>query len=89
MTREKASQLTGFDFGEQFSSPQEVREYFTVSNIREMFGGPVCTSPPPETDADDGCIYTTQRELDEMAEAVIENGWHCRCGPRAEGGSVR
>src|SRR5690606_34162726 len=51
---------TGFDNGDLFQSEAQVRAYFTVENMRDMFGE---------------CSYT-QEELDEMAEAVISHRWH-------------
>lgn len=52
---------TGFAQGCKFLSKQEVREYFTAANIRSMYG---------QNDL-------TQETLTEMADAVIENKWHC------------
>lgn len=60
LTRQYISDATGFDHGDEFTSEEQVREYFTVDNMRAMFGE---------------CAYT-QDELDEMADAVIHNGWH-------------
>ena len=54
------SEATGFDQGDEFETEAQVREYFTVDNIRDMFGE---------------CPYT-QEDLDLMAEAVIDGGWH-------------
>lgn len=65
VTRADVSAATGFDSGEQFDSSDQVRAYFTVANMMDMFG--------PE----DGSA-ARQAELDEMAEAVIANGWHMR-----------
>lgn len=59
-TRADIHDATGFDSGDLFTSEEQVREYFTVENMRDMFGE---------------CPYT-QEELDEMAEAVIRHGWH-------------
>ena len=53
---------TGFANGDQFTSESQVRDYFTVENMREMFSGDCSQS---------------QSELDEYADAVIENKWHC------------
>lgn len=61
-TRAEIHDATGFDNGDLFESEAEVREYFTVESIEFMFGE---------------CPYT-QAELDEMAEAVIRNGWHMK-----------
>lgn len=54
------SEATGFDAGDEFESEAQVREYFTVANLRAML---------------DECPYT-QEGLDLMAEAVIGGGWH-------------
>ena len=54
------SEATGFDLGDEFTSEAQVREYFTVTTLRDAF---------------DGCPYT-QEALGVMAEAVIANGWH-------------
>lgn len=58
--------MTGFDNGEMFTD-DDVREYFTVENMTEMFGGNLAADYPDLTDQD---------YLDEMAETVIRNGWH-------------
>jgi hypothetical protein len=52
---------TGFANGDQFTSEAQVREYFTVENMRLMFSGEC-----PQT----------QDDLDAMADAVVENRWH-------------
>lgn len=54
------SEATGFDQGDEFTSEAQVRDYFTVANVRAMLGE---------------CPYT-QEGLDLMAEAVIDGGWH-------------
>lgn len=59
--RAEISAATGFDYGERFESDDQVREYFTVANILEMFG--------PDAD-------TNEAELASMADDVIENRWH-------------
>src|SRR5690606_29206869 len=59
-TRTQIHEATGFDNGDLFRSEAEVREYFTVENMRSMFGE--CS--------------LSQDELDEMAEEVIRHGWH-------------
>jgi hypothetical protein len=63
MTMTEINDATGFANGEKFDSAEEVREYFTVAAMREMFNGDQSELP-------------TQCELDEMAEHVIVNGWH-------------
>ena len=58
---------TGAGNGENFSSEQEVRNYFTVENMHSMFG----------SQADEFPWYNDQDELDSMAEYVIENKLYC------------
>ncbi len=57
---------TGFANGEKWESEQEVREYFTVTNMVAMFDGGL----------DDYPDLTNQDLLDQMAASVIEHGWH-------------
>ena len=59
-SRDRISEATGFDRGDLFRSVEQVRDYFSVENMRNMFGE---------------CPYT-QDELHAMAEAVIANRWH-------------
>ena len=59
-TRADIHEATNFDAGDLFQSEAQVRAYFTVENMRDMFGE---------------CPYT-QEELDEMAEEVIRRRWH-------------
>lgn len=54
------SEATGFDAGVEFTTEAQVREYFTVANVRAMLGE---------------CPYT-QEGLDAMAQAVVDGGWH-------------
>lgn len=61
-TRQEISDVTGFDRGDVFESEEQLREYFTVANMRDMFG------PDDE--------LPTQEELDEMCETVLEHRWH-------------
>jgi hypothetical protein len=54
--------VTGFASGDLFESDVQVWGYFTVQNLREMgWSSEECP---------------TQKELDEMAQAVIDNRWH-------------
>lgn len=53
---------TGFANGDKFQDEEEVHRYFSVWSMKEMFNND---------------INLTQPELDEMAEVVIENKWHC------------
>jgi hypothetical protein len=61
-TREYISEATGFDSGDEFTSEEQVREYFSPEEQRAMWGDDAIT------DAD---------VLAEMADAVIEERWHC------------
>lgn len=61
--RNNISGATGFDFGEGFESETQVRDYFTLVNMRDMFGA-------------DAAEMTTD-DLAAMADAVIENRWNC------------
>lgn len=55
---------TGFANGDLFSNEEEVREYFTIENLIDMFGDSID-------------IYEYSQELlDDMVETVIENKWH-------------
>ena len=62
LTREFISEQTAFDAGDEFASIGEVRDYFTEDNMRAMFGVH---------------CECNQADLDEMAEAIISNEWHC------------
>lgn len=61
VTREYVSQATGFDSGDQFESEEQVRDYFSVQSLTELFGE---------------CIYSPE-ELAAMVEAVLDGRWHC------------
>ena len=52
---------TGFANGDKFTSAEQVREYFTVENMRAMFPG----DP-----------FWDQETYDKWAELVITNRWH-------------
>jgi hypothetical protein len=54
---------TGFAEGDKFTSEQEVRQYFSVSVQVDIFG-----------DDAERDIAT----LNDWAETVIENRWHCQ-----------
>lgn len=60
-TRQEISETTGFDRGEKFDSPNDVREYFTEKAMTEMgFTNDLA-----------------QSELNGMADDVVEHHWHC------------
>ena len=67
MNRQEISEKTGFDRGELFNSPDEVRRYFTTTSMEEMYGGDLRADYPELAD---------QNALNEMADMVIRNGWH-------------
>jgi hypothetical protein len=54
------SWMTGFADGGEFESDDEVRRYFTVDNIIEIWPHSI----------------QTQDELDRMADDVIKHRWH-------------
>ena len=60
---------TGFEEGNPFHGVKAVRDYFTLAEMEAMFG----------IGNDHGL---TQEILDEMAEAVILNGWNIHRGVR-------
>lgn len=56
------NEQTGFAQGERFTSEDQVREYFTHTNIVAMFGPENAINPDV---------------LTAMAAEVIANRWHC------------
>lgn len=63
---------TGFANGEKFLSACDVREYFTVDNMLEMFG-----SDYPRYYGRDKNEDITADVLRDYADYVIENKLHC------------
>jgi hypothetical protein len=59
------SDLTGFDRGEYFQDPAQVRAYFTVEVMERLYPGWLKKTG------------LAQADLDEMAGAVIHHKWHC------------
>ena len=59
------SDVTGFDRGEYFATPDQVRAYFTVEVMELNYPG-----WSKKTGLKQG-------DLDEMAGAVIHHRWHC------------
>ena len=57
--------ITGFDQGEYFRDPDQVRAYFRVEVMEQVF---------PGWSQKTGL---TQADLEEMAGAVILHHWHC------------
>lgn len=70
-TEQQISDLTGFDVGDKFTSEKQVRDYFTPESMAFMFGGTGGSNP---------ALELTGEELTEMAELVVENGWHMADG---------
>jgi hypothetical protein len=64
MNFDELNDATGFANGDLFKSETEVRGYFTVGTMVSSF--PSYAENPPN-----------QETLDEYAEAVISNRWHC------------
>jgi hypothetical protein len=67
---------SGYTNGDLFKSEREVREYFTVENMRFMFGA----SDEPIVETDPGEFSRapwTQDELNQMADYVLFNRSHC------------
>jgi hypothetical protein len=56
---------TGYANGDQFTSAEQVREYFTVENLSAIYSG-------------GGAGQWDQRTLDQYADRVIENRRHCK-----------
>jgi hypothetical protein len=62
ITFSEINDSTGFANGEKFTTQAQVRSYFTMSNMHEMFG--------PHCEVDEST-------LTDMADAVICEKWHC------------
>jgi hypothetical protein len=58
---------SGFENGQRVSTDQQVRDYFTLANMRLMFGGTDATGQP---------LAWTQEQLDDVAADVIRNRIH-------------
>lgn len=59
------SDTTGFDSGEYFQNPDQVKGYFKVGIMERLY---------PGWSKKTGL---TQADLNEMAGAVIHHRWHC------------
>jgi hypothetical protein len=59
------SDVTGFDRGEYFQDPHQVRAYFKVEVMERLYPGWLNKTG------------LAQADLDEMAGAVIHHKWHC------------
>ena len=59
------SDVTGFDRGEYFQDPDQVRAYFSVEVMERLYPGWLKKTG------------LGQADLDEMAGAVIHHKWHC------------
>ena len=60
---EEINNTTGFANGDLFDSEEEVKDYFTIKNMQEMF--------PSD-------FYISEDDLDDMLADVLANHWHCR-----------
>ena len=68
-TRDYISDWFNFDQRGLFKSEKAVRDYFTVANMRLMFEDHPSVS--------DFLLGHELDELEEMADTVIRNKWHC------------
>jgi len=68
LTENEIDDRTAFAQGDEFANEAEVRDYFTVESMVEMFGGPRQPDYVPPS----------QGELDAWADAVIANRWHMK-----------
>jgi len=68
-TFDQINDATGFANGDKWMTDEQIYDYFTTENMRRMF-------------CDQATL--TQDELDEMAEAVIENRWHMEAEVESE-----
>ncbi len=59
------SDVSGFDRGDYFKSPEQVRAYFKIEVMEQNY---------PGWSKKTGL---KQADLDEMAGAVIHHQWHC------------
>ncbi len=59
------SDVTGFDRGDYFAGPDQVRDYFRVEVMERLY---------PGWSKKTGLM---QADLDEMAGAVMHHKWHC------------
>jgi hypothetical protein len=66
-TRQKITETTGFDNGVEFETEAQVREYFVRETLQS------CIDPTSDVRGD----IPDQATLDEYANAVIDNRWHC------------
>jgi hypothetical protein len=69
---------TGFANGDMFESAEQVREYFTLENMRDMSDADWTLEYDPEFDCYQGMTEDEilQSMLDDMAYLVITNNWH-------------
>ena len=63
-TQSQISDITGFDQGLEFESSVEVKKYFNRESLISDCG--------EEED------WPDQEDLDQMAQTVINNSWHCK-----------
>jgi hypothetical protein len=65
-TFDNINDITGFANGDRFTTPEQVRQYFTREAMIEAFG-PHCEES----------AIPTQETLNSMAELVIVKQWNC------------
>lgn len=58
--RDRISEATGFDLGDEFALEQQVREYMSIETQRDLYGD---NAADAET-------------LEQWANAILENEWH-------------
>ena len=63
--------VTGFANGEKFDTAEQIRDYFTVANLHEMFGATSFLT----SDGQD--VTPPQDLLDLWATVIIRNRLHC------------
>lgn len=77
-TFSEINDATGFANGDLFASEAQVREYFTLPNMRDMFGSDWTLAYGSDYDCYQGMDedQILQAMLERMAETVIAHGWH-------------
>jgi hypothetical protein len=67
---QRASDATGYDYGDDFNSPDEVRMYMQIHELGQMADNCGAADFTARTDL-------TQEDLDTMAEEIIRTRSHC------------
>lgn len=71
--------LTGLDYGDELGTEDEVREYYTVENMRDLgsdFGVLSWTEPDDVGNEVEREYRLTQDDLNELAELELERHWY-------------